>query len=509
MHPALMGAMAARMPQPVHRPLRTRLALLLAMALPLAACGWAGGSGPLRIIAIGDLHRQPDPLTPRLSAADALLLDATARGLVAHDGEGQIEAGLAERWTVIDDGRSYIFRIRRTRWADGRRMTAAQIAPRLFERMRSPALPPGLRGEFAAVESVRAMTARVIEVRLTRAQPNLLDLLAQPMMAINDRGGWGPLRAQRVAGSRAAHLHRIALADAAAETADEAAVALLWGQNGSGAVAQFEAGEAAVLMGGRFQHWPYLAAADIDQARIERDPVNGLFGLAVVADDGLLANNLGRDAVAMAIDRAAIAERLAVPQWAMRATVLPATVTRAARLPDPIYPAWIDLGRPQRLAQARRIVADLGGDAGAPPRLRIALPDGPGAAILFAVLRRDLAAIGVTAQRVPLGAAADLRLIDEVAPSNDPGWYLRRVGCGRGLSCDPSGTELIDAFMTATDTEGRSTAFAAADERLTRHGGFIALGQPLRWSLVSGGNPAFRPNPRGWHSITRLLPEPD
>src|SRR3546814_6264742 len=36
--------------------------------------------------------------------------------------------GLAERWTVTGDGRSYIFRVREARWSNGDKVTAEAVA---------------------------------------------------------------------------------------------------------------------------------------------------------------------------------------------------------------------------------------------------------------------------------------------------------------------------------------------------------------------------------------------
>src|SRR3546814_8967768 len=68
------------------------------------------------------------PYTTLFRAANAALLDATSQGLVSYDGEGQIDTGLADRWTVTTDGRSYIFRLREARWTNGRKVTAKDVA---------------------------------------------------------------------------------------------------------------------------------------------------------------------------------------------------------------------------------------------------------------------------------------------------------------------------------------------------------------------------------------------
>ena len=76
------------------------------LALLLAGCGLFGERGPVRVAAIGPLNPAANPANGELSAANAALLDATAQGLVSYDGEGQIDVGLAERWTVTGDGLS-------------------------------------------------------------------------------------------------------------------------------------------------------------------------------------------------------------------------------------------------------------------------------------------------------------------------------------------------------------------------------------------------------------------
>jgi peptide/nickel transport system substrate-binding protein len=127
-----------------------------------------------------------------LSAPSRLLVDAVAQGLVRFDANGQIEPGLAERWIVTDEGRSYIFRLRQTRWADGTPVTSAQVATRLRRLMTRSPLSPFL----TAVEEVVAMTPEVVEIRLSGPRPDLLKLFAQPELALLRPGrpiGAGPM----------------------------------------------------------------------------------------------------------------------------------------------------------------------------------------------------------------------------------------------------------------------------------------------------------------------------
>ena len=490
----------------------TRLFLPAVVAMALTGCGLFGDSGPIPVAAIGELHRNPDRAPSPISLPDRLLLDATAQGLVGFASDGQIEAGLAERWTVIDGGRSYIFRLREGRWANGSPVRAADVATIVQRKINSPRLRMLLRGEFRTVRDVRAMTSRVIEIRLTRPQPDLLDLLAQPDMAITRNGeGWGPWRP--LWSGNSARLVPIPLpgsadADAGTPLDDIEPAAILWGTSAAAAIAQFEEGDVSAVFGGRFEDWPLVSAAGIPQDRRLIDPVEGLFGLAVVEPEGLLATETGRSAVAMLVDRSGIAEAMGQP-WAARLTLR--RMAPGEEVPDSFYPDWVNLTLAERRANAGIIVRNWqrGPGNGEAPLLLIALPEGPGARILFARIRADLARGGIEARKVAISANADLRLIDEVAPSSDAGWYLRRLACRRGVACDPETEPLVEAIDLAADPRARAAALANAEAAIVRHGAFIPIAGPLRWSLSSPRTTGVRPNIRGRHSLIRLRQSPD
>ncbi|GAA3265023.1 hypothetical protein GCM10020258_32280 [Sphingomonas yabuuchiae] len=124
-----------------------------------------------------------------------MLRDALAQGLVRFDANGQIEPGLAERWIVIDEGGSFIFRLREAKWNDGSPVTAEQVVP-ILRRLVSPQSGNPLAPFLTAIDEIVVMTPQVIEIRLSRPRPDLLKLFAQPEMAIVDRGrrGTGPFR---------------------------------------------------------------------------------------------------------------------------------------------------------------------------------------------------------------------------------------------------------------------------------------------------------------------------
>jgi len=92
----------------------------------------------------------------RLPSAAQLVRSATAEGLVALDGKGQVIPALADRWIVTDDGLSYIFRLRDGVWADGTPISGETAATALEKALQSLRDTP-LAQEFAGLDEVRAM----------------------------------------------------------------------------------------------------------------------------------------------------------------------------------------------------------------------------------------------------------------------------------------------------------------------------------------------------------------
>ena len=94
--------------------------------------------------------------------------------------------------------------------------------------------------------------------------------------------------------------------------------------------------------------------------------------------------------------------------------------------------------------------------------MRIALPEGPGARILLDRLARDWAPLGIRVAPAAKGIATDLRLVDAVAPSTSPAWFLRQFRCGVTPICDPKADELLDAARAAPVAAQRSALLAEA-----------------------------------------------
>jgi oligopeptide transport system substrate-binding protein len=468
---------------------------LLAAALLLAACG-DRATGPIAVSAIGGEPRLADPSRDPIDAPSALLLEATAQGLVRFDAGGEIEPALAQRWIVSDDGRRYIFRLRKSNWAGEARVTSEQVVARL----RAAASPPSrnpLKPILGAIDEIAALP-EVIEVSLKSPRPSLLQLLAQPEMGIVRAGrGTGPYRAER----RPDGSVRLSLPRGEDEEEDEAPPPLLLrGEGAAKAAARFGGKQADLVLGGTLGDLPLARAAGAPAAQLRFDPVGGLFGLAFTAPEGAFGRVETRQALAMAVDRPALAAVLGVPGLQPRQSLLPPGIEGLAQVSAP---AWIRDPLPARQARASALLREAGD--GGRLRVRVALPETVGYRLLFARLRRDWAAVGVETVRVPAGAPADLRLVDEVAPAALASWYLRHFSCEASRVCDPAADEMMAAARIAPDAASRRGLLANADRILAGLGPFIPLTTPVRWSLVAPRLTGFRPNAFGRHAVGELI----
>ncbi|NIJ19401.1 peptide/nickel transport system substrate-binding protein [Sphingomonas naasensis] len=481
---------------------RSILPVLLALGLATGGCGngQRKDDAPVVVSAIGGEARAADPSAGPLDPAERVLMGATAQGLVRFDATGQIEPGLAERWIVIDDGRSYIFRLREAYWPDGTPVTAAQVV-RVLRRAAAPASRNALAPFLAVIDEIVEMTPTVIEVRLKRPRPDLLKLFAQPELAVFRTGtldGSGPFLARAMAGGPLLIPARDPQRQDNATPEPEETVRL-HGERAALAIARFKAGESDLVLGGTFADWPIVDPAKLAPANVRLDQPNGLFGLAVMLREGFLADPANRAAIAMAIDRAALTREVQ-PHWAPVETILPGKLDSAAL---PAQPGWATLPIAARRDAARAQVAAWRRQHPEPLVVRIALPAGPGATLVWAHLAEALVAIGIEPRRVGPGATAELKLIDAVAPYDSGRWFVQ-TAC---VACPDTLEALILAGREAPDLAARAQRIAEADAALTGDSSYIPIAQPLRWSLVALRLDGWQRNARAWHPLNHLRNE--
>lgn len=483
---------------------RPRILLLAAALALITACGSRDDDEALRIAYIGE----PGDLVDkglRLSAPAQQIRAATAEGLVSLNETGDVVPALAERWIVTDDGSSYIFRLRNSEWRDGSTIEADEVRDALRRTIRALA-GTSLGLDFAPVAEIRAMTGRVIEIRLVTPVPDFLQLLAQPELGVLHKGaGAGPMTAVR--------------ADEAKEAGAGVLLSLLppearglpmrqnWREGtrvlavqaepARRAVALFRERAVDLVLGGRLATLPLADTGPLSRGTVRLDAAQGIMGLQVVRADGLLAEAARREALAMAIERETLLAPFNVAGWLATTRIAPSTV--AGNAPE----RWAGLTIEQRRAEARRRIAAFGGPDKAV--VRVSLPAGPGSNLLFAELASDWQEIGVSAVRVGEGQPADLAFVDTLARLGGRAWYLNQFACAvRRTLCSPEADALVAAAAREADPVARGTMLAEAEERLTALNGFIPLGAPVRWSLVRGDIEGFAENRWSLHPLSPL-----
>jgi ABC-type transport system substrate-binding protein len=473
------------------------------LALALTGC-WRNDDGAVQVAFIDT----PESLFAdgvRLSPGAQHLRAATAAGLVSLDGQGDVIPALADRWIVTDDGRSFIFRLRDGNWPNGRELTAESARAALAEAIRAlDGTSFGL--DLAPIEEVRAMAGRVVEIRLSTPVPMLLQLLAQPELALtNGAGGTGDMLL-RQDGATAVLAMKPPAARGIPEQADwdqYVRAIELRAENAQRAIAQFDNGDIELVLGGRIDALPLADTGPLSRGTVRLDPALGLFGLQVRRAEGLLGTPQGREAIAMAIDRTALIEPFNIGGW------IPTTRVAAPGLPgDPGFIAERWSGRAiedLRAEAAGRVAAWRRANGAAEPRLTLALGRAPGLDMLFRELAAQLAAIGVRLERVADGRRADFVLVDRVARYAEPRWFLNQFNCSlRNGLCSTEADALVRESLFQTDPAAKATLLAQAEAELTLANIYIPFGSPLRFSLVRGDVDGFAANPWAFHPLPAL-----
>lgn len=476
------------------------LMMLAAVALAPTACR-KQPEGTIKVVVIGSAPKLRDPATAALSPPDQLLLANTAQGLVRFDASGNIVAGLAERWNVSDDGLSYIFRLQSASWRDGRKITAEQVAKLLKREIAARSKNP-LKDRLGAIEDIVAMTDRVIEISLVAPRPDLLALLAQPELAILRNGeGTGPFHLQAAPEGAVKLTRELVSGD---DGSDQQQELLLSAADASEAIAAFARGDADLVLGGTFVNLPLVRAAKLRRDSLRFDPASGLFGLVPVGSDGLFDSAEARQLLSQAIDRDGFVAALGVPGLVPRATLLEPGLDG---LPPPVTPAWLGTPYAERMTALQAKAERLFGQKNRAP-LRIALPKGPGGDLLLRFLQRGWGLLGFTVERAPSVATADFALIDEVAPSSSPAWFVRHFRCDVVRVCAADADQLMEAARVTPVPGQRYALLGQAAARIDDAQLFLPITAPVRWSLVSARVQNFAGNRYARHTLTDLEAKP-
>ena len=155
-------------------------ALLLWAALLFAPTA----SAATNMITLG-LALEPPNLDPTATSAEAtqdVVYGNVYEGLTRITEQGRVAAGLAQSWTVSDDGLRYRFNLRRgVHFHDGTPLTAAEVRWSL-DRARAAGSTNPLRELLAPLQAIHIVDELTVELELERPVADLLTYL-----------GWGNL----------------------------------------------------------------------------------------------------------------------------------------------------------------------------------------------------------------------------------------------------------------------------------------------------------------------------
>ena len=221
----------------------------------------------------------------------------------------------------------------------------------------------------------------------------------------------------------------------------------------------------------------------------------------MVDQDGFLADPGNREAIAMAIDREALVTTFGIGGWTATTRVLNPGLEGDN---GSVGERWAARNiEERRTLAASRVAKWKAGKQQGP--LRIALPVGPGADILFERLAADLKSIGLEVRRVPLAADADLRLVDSVARYARPAWFFNQLSCANARAlCSASADRFFADAQAEADPVKRADLYSQAEAQLTLANSYIPIATPIRWSLISGATTGYAPNRWSAHPLMPL-----
>ena len=481
-----------------------RFCLAILGACLLAGCGAPEDDGVVDVAFIGDGEDLFDS-GMRLSSAAQQVRAATSEGLVRLDAAGQAVPGVAQRWIVTDDGASYIFRLRDSDWADGTPITGESVRDSLRQTIRA-LQGTSLGLDLAKIRDIRAMTGRVVEIRLTSPMPDFLQLLAQPELGLRKGGqGTGPMALERrgADGLLTVVAPQMRGLPEQEDWQDEYRPVRVTAMDARTANAAFARNQIELVLDGRLATLPLADTGALSRGTVRLEAAAGLFGLQVLDARGFLADPRNREALALAIDRSALLEPFNIGGW-----------TPTTRIVAPDLPAdeglvgerWGDLTIEQRRAVARQRVNAWKRASGTDTlSLTVDLPPGPGSDRILRRLAAMYRDIGIDLQRPAEGRRAQLQVKDRTARYGAARWFLNQFHCSLNDGiCSPEADRLVAESLRASDAATQSALLAEAERQLTAANVFIPFGAPIRWSLVRADVAGFTENAWAMHPLFPL-----
>ncbi len=504
---------------------------LIPACLLLAACGDgaddSANTAMLRLDVVGDLDAPSG--TAALDGPLAMLTEATQRGLVRRDAQGNVIPDLATSWRVSTDGRNYIFRLRPAKWQDDREIKAGDVVA-VMRRIMAPGSRHPLKPYLLAIENAEDISrnrkpARMlgvhdprpdtVEIRLTSPMPELLQLLALPALSIQRAETPPPAAGSYVVADPDAR--PLLLNRNSADVSDDDGggfdrIELQPQRLSETAIRRFQAGQTDMVVGASLE--------GLSDARTQRrkdvlrlEPSIALYGYVARSIDGPLRDPALRRALAMSIDRDALVSRLfAIPAMLPVTGILPAAVP-ASELASPDWGAWTI---EERQTEAARLFADAGYGPDQPLDLTIALPTGRLNRDVLNAVAKGWALLGVRLKVVTRQPEAharaiargdfDMALVERRAPVAFAPFFLNPFACqvAAGGYCNPAADKLVADGWRSPDVAARDLAWLRAARTYAEDAALISLFTPVRWTLARPDLAGWYPNPGHAHPLARL-----
>lgn len=487
---------------------------------------------------------EPTTLDPHkaTTAAEANILRDLYEGLLTYDAAGALVPGAASGWTISEDRLTYVFTLRAANWSNGTPVTAVDFVAS-FRRLLDPATaaPDGhLFDSIARARAVlagnshpntigvRAEDARTFVISLAEEEPLLLHFLARPSaMPIHRR--YTAILAMPEVTSPFNGAYRFDGYDPAAEGLwltrnrafhDNESVAfdtiVYRSFDRETAVQEFAEGRLDIS-----NSIPAFGLGRIEAdygAELHKTTYSGTFILAANLS-GPLADRAIRRAVALAIDRIALAEDI----W--RGLMIPTLALLPNGIADLGAAATAGLGpndAAARQAEARQLLEAAGFGPDTPLELTIAIAAGSINREAAESIVEDLAAIGIVASVVERPSVEhnallttnrdfDLATMGWIGEFGHPTEYLALFEAGdfdvTGYR-NPTFASLVAEARTTSDRTVRTALYQAADRALATDLPAIPLMHYASLNLVSEELFGWIDNPIDVHLSRWLAPTP-
>jgi len=528
----------------VFRSSQCRNALVTSVAVLISALAAVADGATVLRRASANEPRSLDPQYAIGNTAGALMYDMF-EGLITVDEFGQLVPAAASSWTVSDDGLTYTFAIRDgLRWSDGTPLTAADFeyslkrivdpknalrgAGTIFPITNAVAIS---QGEVPAAElGVRALDPLTLEITLESPAPFFIDMLAGfpaaavPRQSIEAHGAqWTTPGKMVVSGAYVldewvSNTHYKLVRNPYFREADTVQIDEVFYYpvtDKESAVKRFRAGELDIILDVPPNRMEWAQENLPDELKISSAP--GIRYLIINNAQPNLRDVRVRKALSISINREIITSKILRDGSIPVTNFVPAALAGYGPNPAP----YADEPYPQRVEEAKRLIADAGYGEDNPLEIRLSFLPQENFRRVVVALQAMWRSIGVTAKLQTIGKQGrpkmhasgdfDLSVFTYYAPFSDPTAFLLLLESNSFRNYSRYSNPTFDAMVAEssqlTDETERMTFLKQTEQFALSEFALIPLFNPGRTFLVSR-------RIQGWHDhsephLARYLSVPE